>query len=338
MKPSPAPVREGLAPGMGRVRLAVQAAYAAFLVLVGLEFARFVSQAVAEGPLTAPRPPAVEAFLPIAALLGLKRFLLTRYWDEIHPAGLTILVAALLTAFVARKAFCSWVCPVGLASRALEWVGKKTLWRRRWPAPPAWIDLPLTATKYVLLGFFAWTVATMPLEGIIGFLQAPYNIAADAKMLDLFRAPSTTTLVVLAVLAALSLLVKSAWCRWLCPYGALLGLASLASPLAVRRDPDVCNDCRACTRACPSGIVVHEKRRVWSPECTGCLSCVQACTTKDAIGLSLPGRRRVSPWVLPAAALSVMVGAWAVARATGFWETALPAEAFRMAYRILGVG
>jgi polyferredoxin len=337
--PTPEARKEGLAPGVPRARWIVQGLYVAFLLAVGLEFARFVSQATSGGPLTAPRPPAVEAFLPISALLGLERFLLTRYWDEIHPAGLTVLVAAIATAWLARKAFCAWVCPVGAISRGLEWLGTRTLWRRRkrWPAVPAWLDLPLTGTKYLLLAFFVWTVASMPLDAIEAFLRAPYNAAADAKMLALFVSPSATTLWMLAGLAGLSLVVKSAWCRWLCPYGALLGLASWVSPLAVRRDPLVCNDCRACTRACPAGIAVHLRGRVSSPECTGCLGCVSACTTPGAIALTLPGHRGVSPWVLPAVALGTMLGAWGVARLTGFWETALPAEAFRLAYALMGV-
>jgi polyferredoxin len=320
-----------------RLRAAVQAAYLVFLVVVGLEFARFFSQVKGAGEITAARPPAVEAFLPIAALLGLKRFLLTRYWDEVHPAGLAILVAAIATAFLARKAFCSWVCPVGAISRALEWVGRRTLWRRRWPAVPRWLDLPLGWAKYVLLGFFVLTVARMPLEGVEAFMESPYNVAADAKMLLLFRDPSATTLWVLGGLAALSLVVKHAWCRWLCPYGALLGVASFLSPLSVRRDPETCNDCRACTRACPVEIPVHARLRVVTPECTGCLSCVAACTTKGALGVSAPRGRGVTPWLVPAAALGTMLAVWALARATGFWETSLPAEAFRWAYRVMGI-
>jgi polyferredoxin len=320
------------------VRAAVQAAYLVFLVVVGLEFARFFAQVKGGGAVTAARPPAVEAFLPISALLGLKRFLLTRCWDEIHPAGLVILVAAIVTAFVARKAFCSWVCPVGALSRAVEWLGRRTLWRRRrWPAVPRWLDLPASGLKYLLLAFFVWTVAGMPLEAVEQFMQSPYNLAADAKMLLLFRSPSRTTLAAIGGLVLLSLVVKHAWCRWLCPYGALLGVASFLSPLSVRRDPAICNDCRACTRACPVEIPVHARLRVVTPECTGCLSCVSACTVPACLGVARPGRRPVSPWLLPAAALASMFGLWAVARATGFWETSLGAEAFRLAYRAMGI-
>lgn len=320
-----------------RVRWAVQLAYLAFLAIVGLEFARFVSQATSDGPLTASRPPAVEGFLPIAALVGLKRFLLTRYWDEVHPAGLTILLAALASALLARKAFCSWVCPVGTISRALEWIGRRTLWRRRWPAVPRWLDLPLSSLKFLLLGFFVWTVGQMPLDAIEGFLRSPYNTAADAKMLLFFRQPGTISLAVIGALAALSLVVKHFWCRYLCPYGALLGVASLLSPLSVRRDPEACNDCRACTRACPAEIPVHTRLRVISPECTGCMSCVAACTTPDCLGVTRKGVRALSPWLVPAVALSTLLGFWAIARATGFWETSLPAEAFRFAYRLMGI-
>ncbi len=347
-RPSPFPIVEA-APGpqprwtnphrvLPRVRWAVQLAYLGFLSLVGLEFARFVSQVTGGGAIVASRPPAVESFLPISALVGLRRFLLTRYWDAIHPAGLTILLAAIATAFLARKAFCSWVCPVGTISRALEWIGRRTLWRRRWPAVPRWLDLPLSSLKYLLLGFFAWQVGQMPLEAIEGFLRSPYNAAADAKMLLFFLHPSATSLAVIVGLVALSLVVKHLWCRYLCPYGALLGVASLLSPLSVRRDPDVCNDCRACTRACPAEIPVHARLRVLSSECTGCMSCVAACTVPDCLGVTRKGARAFSPWIVPAVALSTMLAFWGIARATGFWETSLPAEAFRIAYRLMGIG
>lgn len=325
--------------GLPRIRAAVQAGYLAFLVLTGWRFARFFAQVQSGGPVTAARPPAVEAFLPISALVGLKRWLATGFWDEVHPAGLTILVAAIVASFVARKGFCSWVCPVGALSRALEWVGRRTLWRLRgFLHVPRPLDLALSSLKVLLLAFFAWQVlVAMPLEGLEGFLGSPFNLAADAKMLLFFTSPTGTVLAVLGGLVALSLVVKHAWCRWLCPYGALLGLASLASPQHVRRDPDTCNDCRACTRACPVEIPVHVRLRVLSTECTGCMSCVAACTVPDCLGVTRQGRRALSPWLVPAGVLAVMLGAWAIARLGGFWQTSVPAEAFRWAYRALGL-
>ena len=209
----------------------MQGLYLAFLLLVGYEFWRFHEQAIGPGSVTAARPPSVESFLPISALVGLKRFLLTGYWDPVHPAGLTILAAALVGAFLARKAFCGWICPVGTLSRGLEWVGEKLFWRRRWPTVPRWLDLALTSVKYLLLAFFAWAILwQMPLAALEGFQRSPYNVAADAKMLHFFLGLTATSAWVLGGLVLLSLVVKNAWCRWGCPYGALLGLASYALP------------------------------------------------------------------------------------------------------------
>lgn len=319
-----------------RARWAVQLTYVLFLIAVALRFAAFVAQATGDGPITAPRPAAVEAFLPIAALMAAKRFFLTGFWDEIHPAGLTIFLGALATAFLARKAFCSWICPVGTLSRGLEWLGRKTLWRRGFPAVPRWLDLALASVKYLLLAFFLRTVLTMPLAGIEEFMRAPYNLAVDARMLRFFGDLSTTGAVVLGSLVVLSLGVKHFWCRYLCPYGALLGLASFVSPLSVRRDPETCNDCRACTRACPVEIPVHARLRVLTPECTGCMSCVAACTVKDCLGVTRKGARAWPAWIVPAVALATMLGFWAIARATGFWETTVTPELFRWAYRVMG--
>jgi polyferredoxin len=315
------------------IRWGVQGLYLAFLLLVGLEFWRFHQQAVSPGPVTATRPPSVEAFLPISALVGLKRFLLTGYWDPVHPAGLTILAAAVVGALLARKAFCGWVCPVGTISRGLEWLAEKLLWRRRWPAVPRWLDLGLMSVKYALLALFAWAILwKMPLAALEGFQRSPYNVAADAKMLLFFLDLTATSAWVLAGLVLLSLVVKNAWCRWGCPYGALLGLASFASPLRIVRDTGTCNDCGACSRACPVDIPVHSRAQVRSPECTGCLSCVAAGTVPSCLGVSRT--KKVSPWLLPAIGVGTMLAFWAVAVATGFWTSEVPLEAFRQAYRM----
>ncbi len=317
------------------IRWIVQGLYTAFLVLVGVQFWRFHEQVIVGGPVTASRPPAVEAFLPISALVGLKRFVLTGRWDDVHPAGLTILLAAIVGSFVARKAFCSWVCPVGTISRALEWVGKKLLWRRRAPKVPRWIDLPLASLKYLLLAFFVWLIVIqMPVEALDAFMHAPYNVAADAKMLAFFGDLSTTAAVVLAALVVLSVVVKHSWCRYLCPYGALLGLASLVSPQRVVRDPATCNDCQACTRACPVEIPVHARASVWTSECTGCMSCVAACTVPSCLTTTRRGARGLTPWLVPATLLAVMLGAWLLASGTGHWETTVPLRYLMRAYQL----
>ena len=53
-------------------------------------------------------------------------------------------------------------------------------------------------------------------------------------------------------------------------------------------------------------------------------------TRKGAAGLS--------PWLLPALVVGGLLAAWAVAAATGFWQTGVSAETFRWAYRIIGIG
>jgi polyferredoxin len=318
-----------------RVRWAVQLAYAAFCVLVGYEFYTFYAQIVTEVPITVRRPPAVEAFLPISALVGLKRFVLTGQWDDVHPAGLTILAAAIVGSFLARKTFCSWICPGGTFSRLLEVGAQTLLWKRRgFPRVPRWLDGPLLSLKYVLLGFFAYTILLgMPVFALEAFIRSPYNIAADAKMLLFFFDLSTTAILVLATLVGLSLVVKHVWCRYLCPYGALLGIASLLSPTRVVRNAATCNDCRACTRACPVEIPVHARGSVWTPECTGCMGCVAACATPDTLTVTRRGAKGLSPWLVPALGVGVVVAAWAVARITGSWESAVPFDAFVEIYR-----
>ncbi len=176
------------------------------------------------------RPAGVEGWLPIAGMMNLKYFLLTGWVPELHPAAMFLLVTFLAIAFLFRKAFCSWLCPVGTFSEYLWKAGRK-VFRRNFQLP-RWVDILLRGLKYLLLGFFVWAVSGMSAKAIAEFMQSPYGIVADVKMLNFFRYIGETGLIVLGVLVVASVLVQNFWCRYLCPYGALLGLTSVFGPFA----------------------------------------------------------------------------------------------------------
>jgi polyferredoxin len=311
-----------------RIRRLVQAGFLLLNVAIGVQFWLWVRGMESGGAAPAvARPPGVEGWLPIAGLMNLKAFVLTGEIPRVHAAGMFLLVTFLATAFLVRKAFCAWLCPVGTLSESLAWVGRGLLGRTF--LPPRWLDVPLRGLKYLLLGFFVWAVGRMTPEAIRAFVESPYGLVADVKMLDFFRHLTLTSAVVLTVLVLTSMVVTHAWCRYLCPYGALLGLAALASPLSIRRHPDPCIDCGRCARACPAGLPVDRKLEILSAECTACLQCVSACPAAGALELSALGRRRVPAWAVAAALVALLVGVTGLARAMGWWDRAPSEERLR---------
>lgn len=320
------------------LRWCAQLFFVALTVWIGCEFTLFYMQVRGMGPVTAGRPAGVEAFLPISALLGLKRFLLTGRWDDIHPAGLTLLVAFLVGTVIARRAFCSWICPVGTLLRMLEWFRYRVLrLPPRWKVPMVLRRVSVLA-KYPLMAAFLWFIGTMPLSSVEQFLNAPYNFGADGSMLALFLHLSLTGTVVLASLLLLSIVLRNGWCRVLCPYGALFGVAGLLSPFRIHRDVGACKSCGACTRACGMGIRVGELTTVHSLECTTCLSCVSSCRVEGALGVRAVWGGRIRPLLPPAGALAALLLAYGLARATGHWESILTLDNYRFAYLFGGHG
>jgi len=252
-------------------------------------------------------------------------FVLTRSVPEMHVAGMFMLIAFLSISLLVRKAFCSWLCPVGTISEWL-WQTGRTLFGRSL-APPRWLDLALRSLKYVLLSLFVYLVVAMPVPEIRAFLGGSYGLVADVKMLNFFRHMGQGTAIFLVVLAGLSLVVKNAWCRYLCPYGALMGLAALLSPARIVRNADACIDCAKCAKACPAGLPVDVLASVRSAECNACMSCVAACPAEGALDLTFGLTRRravVRPWAVATAVVIVFFGIVGYARVAGHWHTALP--------------
>jgi polyferredoxin len=273
-----------------------------------------------------PRPAGVEGWLPIAGMMNLKYFLVTRHVPELHPAAMFLLVTFVAMAFLFRKAFCSWLCPVGTVSEYLWKLGRK-LFRRNFRLP-GWVDIPLRGLKYLLLGFFLWAVSSMSASAIAAFMRSPYGVVADVKMLNFFRFIGTTGLIVLGVLGVASVLVQNFWCRYLCPYGALLGLASVFSPLRIRRNVATCIDCAKCAKACPSALAVDKLVKITSAECTGCLECVAVCPAQGALRIG-PKDGRMPAWAFAAGVAVLFFGMVGYAKISGHWKSAIPQAVYR---------
>ena len=258
-----------------RIRRTVQWLFIALNAWIGLQFFLWVRYFEQGGnALYVARPAGVEGWLPIAGLMNSKYFLLTGRVPAIHPAAMYLFLGFVLMSVLLKKAFCSWLCPVGTFSENLWKMGSRILGRNF--RLPKWADIPLRGLKYLLLGFFAWIIGGMSVEVLDGFMSTPYGIIADVKMLDFFRHMGLTAAIVVGVLVILSMVVQNFWCRYLCPYGALLGLTSILSPAKIRRDAEACIDCGKCAHACPAGLAVDQLVQIRSAECSACMVCVAA--------------------------------------------------------------
>ncbi len=312
------------------LRHTIQSIFLLLNVWIGVQFFLFVRYYESGGrSFRAVRPAGVEGWLPIASLMNLKVLLLTGRLPRIHPAGTLLLIAFLAASWIFRKSFCGWLCPVGTASEYLWRLGRK-LFRRNFRLPRA-ADIPLRAIKYVLMGLFVWVVASMSVAAIGEFLESPYGMVDDVKMLNLFRDLAAPGATILAVLVLGSIVVQNFWCRYFCPYGALMGLVSMVSPLRIRRDAELCIDCAKCARACPSALPVDRLVTIRSAECIGCMRCVAACPAEGALFLSTPRRRRMPGWAVAAGVAALFLGAYAYGLWSGHWNTHLTdAEYFQL--------
>jgi polyferredoxin len=322
-----------------QIRHAVQAAFVLLNAWLGIQFFLWVRFYERGGTgFYVARPAGAEGWLPIAGLMNFKYFLSTGKVPPVHPAAMYLFGAFLLISLLLKKAFCSWLCPVGTFSETLAALGRK-MFGRNLHLPRA-VDIPLRGLKYLLLAFFGSFIAIMSAEALFGFMNSPYGLMADVKMLNFFRDMGTTAAIVIVVLVALSTMIQHFWCRYACPYGALLGLASFFSPVKIRRDTTACIDCAKCAHACPQQLPVDKLLTIRSVECNACMSCVAACPAQDALQLALPPRRgsapeprgyrrKIGPVAMTCVLAYIFFGIVLYARVTNHWRADLPREVYQ---------
>lgn len=194
-------------------------------------------------------------------------------------------------------------------------------------------DLVLRSVKYALMAFFIFVIwGRMPQTALEEFFLSDYYKIADIKTMKFFTDMSTATVWSLVGIGGLSLLYKNFWCRYLCPYGALLGLISQLSPVKINRSEKNCSHCHSCTRNCPALIDVEKQGAVKSAECFACMTCISVCPSEGALAITFnTGRKRdkFSPYIYPALLIllfSLIIGGGVT---TGKWNSQLTYEEYR---------
>ena len=154
------------------------------------------------------------------------------------PAGVTaFFVLPLVFALFAGRAFCAGVCPHGALQDLVLLKPVKV---------PPWLEQALSVLPYIYLGAGVLFAATGS-----AFIICQYD-----PFVPIFRMNGRTLMVLAgAALLLLGVFVGRPYCRFLCPYGALLKLGAIVAKWRVRVTPDYCTQCRLCEASCPFGAM-----------------------------------------------------------------------------------
>lgn len=136
-------------------------------------------------------------------------------------------------------------------------------------------DKKLSALKYgvlILILGWTWYAATLIVRGLVP-CYAILSRGEEAKW---------TTYLALGLFVVSAFFVSMPFCRWLCPFAAVLNIFSRMGFARIVRSSAACTGCRACSKVCPMGIDVAFAGQVKSPDCFACMECISRCPQRQA--------------------------------------------------------
>lgn len=230
----------------------------------------------------------LHAVCPFGGVVTLYEFISTGgLVPKLHTSALVLMFLGLAVAFLFGPLFCGYFCPLGTWQ---EWVGKigKRLFKKKYNRMiPAALDKKLRYLRYLVLAVVVWQTATA-----VKLVFADYD--PYYALFNFYTGEvALTALLALGAVTLLSLFVERPWCKYLCPYGALLGLFNLIRIFPIRRREETCIQCKKCDVACPMNIQVSDRHAIRDPQCISCHECASgyACPVSDTVVVASKGGR-----------------------------------------------
>jgi ferredoxin-type protein NapH len=182
--------------------------------------------------------------------------------------------------------FCGWMCPPGMftefLSRLVPDRFKINLAGRVDPAPVRYGVL----AGFMLVPFLGGSACC----AFCNFMHMQNMVSAafgDFRGLSHWASFTIVTFVLWFLVLGLFTKGGRGWCNFLCPAGALMGMAHALGARfrfgkAVRINGGQCNDCGDCISACPAWAISQKSEtKINTHACNACLDCVHLCPKKS---------------------------------------------------------
>lgn len=222
------------------------------------------------------------------------------------------IAAFLIIGSVVGRFFCSWACPFGFVQDIVMYLTPFTSKHRLNQKTNRQLTdiglivlfIGIIVTSFIgLSGIFDPANIEQLKRGLDVYADEPIAVFDPSSMLfvgipyllwwDSWPADFLTVdvlfyirLVILITALILPMFIPRAYCRWVCPTGALSGKIGTYSIVGIKRNPIRCDHCGKCEDACPMGVpILSHPERIRDPLCTLCLDCVAVCN-KGALKLS----------------------------------------------------
>lgn len=202
---------------------------------------------------------------------------------KIHSSAFVLTGIILILGVLFGPVVCSYMCPLGTIQEWFGKIGKKIFKKKYNHMIPVKLDRILRYLRYGVLIFTVY-LTTNSLQLV--FLEvdpyyALFNFWSDEVTLG--------GLIVLGVILLLSLFVERPWCKYACPFGALMGLTNFLSVFKLRRNTLSCISCSQCDTSCPMNITISNKRVIKDHQCIRCHECTSevVCPIEDTVSLKI---------------------------------------------------
>jgi len=266
------------------IRLAVQIFFLALIILISVNHFRS-EQGLAPLLISAP---SLHAVCPFGGVVTIYTYLTEgAFIQKIHQSAFTLMWLVLGLTLLFGPVFCGWVCPFGTVQEFIGKIGRKIFKKRYNNFIPSVIDKPLRYLRYVIL---ALVVVNTAISGKLLFSNFdPYYALFNIWSSEVTR----LSLLVLGLTLIGSLFVERPWCKYLCPLGALLGIFNLFRIVKLKRNENICINCKVCDRVCPMNINISTSKVVSDHQCISCLLCTDeiACPVSNSLNFSVLERK-----------------------------------------------